>query len=393
MEGIEQLRKEIDVTDKKLVPLLEARMDISGKVAKWKLENNMPVQDAGRENEVLKKVAALCENPAYRAEVMELYGKIMQVSRKLQKKQMDPAFEKSYVQEILAKVRPAVTGGVRVAFQGIAGGYGEEAALRTYPGMRGVPCESFEEVCIALGQGRADYGVLPFENSSTGAIAEVYDLLRQHGVFITGEYKLPVSHLLLGLPGARKEDILEVYSHPEALAQCRDYLHKHRFALVPVSNTAVAARLVAQKGDVRVAAVGSKRAAEEYGLVPLETEGKIQYKEENYTRFVFLACAPEAEQAANKISLLFTLPHVPGSLAALLAELAGAGINLTKIESRPIHNKNWEYYFYADVEGSLLNPDTAAALDRVFAHADYFEILGNYPAQMAERKVCARCSV
>lgn len=377
MKSIETLRAEIDAADQKLVPLLKERMGLSCEVAAWKKENNIAVHDAAREQQVLEKVRTM-GGETFQPELRELYAKIMQVSRQLQKKLLDPKRTAQFINECKTRISPPAeyTAPV-VAHQGVAGAYAEEAARRLFPSMQALECPSFEAVLKAIGGGQAAYGVLPIENSSTGAIAEVYDLLRKYGTFIVAEYKLKISHRLLALPGARLAKIARVYSHPEGLNQCRDYLQALGAECIPCANTALAVKMVAESGDKTAAAIGSMRAGDAYSLTVLEE--RVSFREDNYTRFVAVSARMEVTPRADKISLFFTLPHTPGSLATVLTQLAAAGLNMEKIESRPIHNKNWEYYFYVDLVGNLLAPGLLEALAEVYNQADYFELLGNYP--------------
>ena len=240
-----------------------------------------------------------------------------------------------------------------------------------------MPCATFESVMLTLQSKKAAYGVLPIENSSTGAITEVYDLLRKYGSFIVGEHKVRVTQNLLGVPGATLEDVREVYSHQEGLNQSREFLAAHpQWLQIPYQNTAVSAQYVAQAGDPAKAAIASLRAAELYGLQVLKSD--TNFNKNNFTRFIIVSNRLQLSRNSNKVSVYLTLPHVSGSLSAMLDLFANAGINLSKIESRPIYSKRWEYYFYLDFEGSLQDPKVLRVLRAVEEHAEYFEILGCY---------------
>ena len=232
---------------------------------------------------------------------------------------------------------------------------------------------------LEVEEGRADFAVLPIENSSAGAVSDNYDLLVKHNVYIVGETELPVNHALLGLPGATLEDIHQVYSHPQALMQCSQYLNSHRqWRQISMENTAVSAKKVLEDGDVTQAAVASEIAGKLYGLKVLEPS--INYNKNNATRFIILAKDPVYQKEANKISICFECAHKSGTLYNMLGNLIYNDVNMLMIESRPIPGKSWEYRFFVDVEGNLSDPAVQNALKGIAEEAATLRILGNYEA-------------
>lgn len=237
---------------------------------------------------------------------------------------------------------------LKAAYSGVPGSYAEEAALGFFGGEAElVTASSFGDACAKLAAGEADRAVLPLENSSTGAISAVYDLLAEYGFWIVGEQYVRVNHCLMALPGTRLADIEEVVSHEQGLSQSAEFLAQYPgWRKRPVYNTAAAAKMAAESGGHAMAAIASRRAAECYGLEILVP--RTNFKEENFTRFVVVSREPRFEPGSNKLSVLFTLPHKVGSLRQVLQVFEDYGMNLVKIESRPMADKNWEYLFFVD---------------------------------------------
>jgi chorismate mutase/prephenate dehydratase len=265
-----------------------------------------------------------------------------------------------------------------VLYQGEPGAYAEEAAACFFgeeTERRRV--ETWEDIFLALRAGKADYGVIPIENNSTGSINAAYDLLTKYQAFIVGEQIVRVDHCLMAPRGAALDTLREVRSHEQGLSQCEEYLKEHPdWKRVPMLNTAAAAKYVAEQGDVEVAAIGSPRAARLYGLDILAE--KINFNAENFTRFVVVSPVMEQREGGDKISATFTLPHESGSLHRIMTVFAVHGINLLKLESRPIVGKSWEYRFFVDLEGSLTDERMDGAIHEMGQLASEFRILGNY---------------
>ena len=267
----------------------------------------------------------------------------------------------------------------RIAYQGVEGAFSEQAALQFAPGAQAVGFGSFQEAFAATVRGECSHAVLPVENSLAGSINQTYDLLTDSVLHVVGEQIVRVHHNLLAKPGVRLEDVRRVYSHPQALAQCHDYLRRHHFEAVTDFDTAGAAKVLAENGGEGKAAIASKRAAETYGLEVLAE--RIEDLPFNYTRFFVLA-ADEAEPTdrPHKTSLVLATKHRPGDLVACLEEFPKHGINMTKLESRPRRDKPWSYLFYIDIEGHVDEAPVAAALTGLMRKAAFVKYLGSYPA-------------
>ncbi len=270
----------------------------------------------------------------------------------------------------------------KVAFSGVEGSFTEEALTLFFKNNAGqmpekICCEEFEDVFEAIRSGRADAGVLPLENSTTGSISATYDLLLRYGFYIKGEQTVSISHCLLGIPGATPETIKTVYSHSQGFEQSRGFLSAYpSWRLIPHHNTAISAKYVRDKDDETKAAIAAARAAEIYGLEILKE--KIEDEKDNTTRFIIISKDPDPIPEADKVSLLLSLKHSSGSLYELLGYFAENGINLVKIESRPIKGKKWQYMFYLDFEGNVSTPEVKKAMELAKKNTDYFRLLGSY---------------
>lgn len=380
MTELEQYRTQIDAVDKQLVALFKERMSITCKVGEYKLRLGVPVMDAQREREVLSAKAELVTNPALKADVVALYEAIMGISRRQQRKlvregEENPAYA-AYVESRKHTRTPVVK--PRVVYQGEPGAYSEEACVGYFgPDVDSRGLGWFGDVFLALQNGQADYAVLPIENSSTGSIRQVYDLLAQYAYHIVGEWQVKVEHCLMALPGTGLGDIKTVYSHEQGLMQSEKFLDNHRDWLrIPTMDTAGSAKQVSHGGDPTAAAICSRRAAEIYGLNILAE--KINHNAENFTRFVVISPAPEECPGRDKISALFTLPHQSGSLHEILTIFTVHGLNLMKLESRPVPNKSWEYLFFLEFSGDLSAPGMDGVLHELSQLAADMRVLGNF---------------
>lgn len=374
--SIENLRSEIDLVDKQLVDILEKRMNLSKLVAEYKIEHQIPILNQGREDEVIKKNVDLLKNDMFSNCLTEIMNTIMKESRVLQEKQIKKANEE--VKKNISLNEKENMKNINVAYQGISGAFGEQA-LNEYFGVevKSKNYNSFGEVFSALKEEEVDYGILPIENSSTGAVTEVYDLLREHGFFIVGEKCITVEHHLLGLPGSKISDIEEIYSHPQALSQSSVYLNKYPdWLLIPYKNTAISAKYIKEARCKSKGAVGSFRAAKVYGLDILEHN--INYNSHNKTRFIVIGRDKQINKAVDKVSVVVTTPHKPGALYNILKYFAKHDLNMMKIESRPTLDKPWEYFFYIDFEGCLKDEIVKNAIDLIRENSVSFQLLGNY---------------
>jgi len=274
---------------------------------------------------------------------------------------------------------------MKVAFQGDAGAYSEQAVFGYFGSAETVPCESFDAVFDVVNSGKADAALIPIENSLAGSIHQNYDLLLRNNLHIVGEYLLRVRHCLIVNPGVKKSDIKKAISHPQALGQCARYLRAHGIKPEQVYDTAGSVKMLKESGERDVAAIASKRAAEIYGMEILE-EG-IEDNAENFTRFLAIqmeAVVPAALSASKgekdaKTSIVFTLKNVPGSLFKAMSVFALRDIDLTKIESRPLQGQPWEYLFYVDFIGATHEETVRKALDHLSEYAMTLRVLGSYP--------------
>ncbi|NLI89080.1 MAG: bifunctional chorismate mutase/prephenate dehydratase [Epulopiscium sp.] len=283
--------------------------------------------------------------------------------------------EKGYSKEDFHKIDEDTI----IGYQGIPGAFGEEALGEYFKdySYKTVSFSTFEDVLINLQDNKIEYGVLPIENSSAGSVVEIYDLIRKYNCYIVGEKTLSVKHNLLALPGTKLEDIKKVYSHPQGFSQSNAFLSNYRdWQLIPYHNTAISAKYVKESNDRHRAAIASMRAAKLYGLEALEEN--INYNTHNYTRFIIISRNMSFNNDCDKTSIIFSVAHESGSLYHALAHFYYNGISLLKIESRPIHDRSWEYFFFVDLEGNLQDANLLIALGRILDQSSYFQLLGNY---------------
>ena len=378
MSELNGLREAIDALDARLTELFLQRMELTRRVGEYKRAHGIPVLDPQREREVLAQKTALVADPALRDDVAALYEAIMGISRRQQRRLVNEAGNQDY-----ARIRGAMDGAraplehPRVLYQGEPGAYAAEAAARFFgEDLPRSHVGTWEEVFQALQRGEADYGVVPIENSSTGSINQVYDLLAQYGHSIVGEQTVKVDHCLAAPAGARLDGVTTVYSHEQGLLQCAGFLKGRGWTCVPRLNTAESAQFVARSGSPGQAAICSPRAARLYSLEILAEH--ISDSDSNDTRFVVVSPVMERRSGSDKVSILFRLPHRAGSLQELLTIFAVNGLNLLKLESRPIPCRSWEYRFFADFSGDLTAPGMDGALLELFQTAEQLRVLGNY---------------
>ena len=266
---------------------------------------------------------------------------------------------------------------MKVAFQGEPGAYSEQAVFNYYGNIETKPCESFDMVFDTVVSGECENGLIPIENSLAGSIHQNYDLLLRHDLHIVGEYLLRVQHCLIALPGVKKADVRKVISHPQALGQCAAYLRGHGIKPEQAYDTAGSVKMLKESGARDTAAIASRRAAELYQMQILE-EG-IEDNAENYTRFLAITTENVQSQGEAKTSIVFTLKNQPGALFKALSVFALRDIDLTKIESRPLQGKPWEYLFYIDFIGATHEETVRKALDHLSEYALMVRVLGSYP--------------
>ena len=377
MNELEQLREKIDKIDGQLLPLFLERMEVCSKVADYKREHGLPVLDADREKEVLQNKMKKVDDPKLQPEVYEFFNAVMGISRIRQTRELGGQKDRLRIREILEQSRERVRN-PKVCYFGREGSYSHRAAMQYFTGGDLFRAAAFEDAFVCLKENRADYAVLPIENSSTGTIAEVVDLLERYSYYIIGEVDIPIRHCLLGVQGARLSDIQTVYSHEQGILQCRAFLKNLGVRCETSHSTAGAAKMVAEGGDKTAAAIAGKQSAQLYGLSVLAEN--INSSEANTTRFAVISKYPEIDQSCNKVSIAFTLPHESGQLHRLLACFAQGNLNLLKLESRPIPSERFTYMFFADYEGNLMEDAVREVTDSVIEGTQQFKLLGNYRA-------------
>lgn len=374
---LNNIRERINAIDDQMVELFVERMQMAAEVANAKAEKNLPVLDMRREQAVLERVMEKA-GEEFEIYVNKLYRTMFDVSKSYQagiltkETEMSREIAKSIANPLMEFPRKAV-----VACQGVEGSYAARACDRLFTLPSKMYFSNFESVFNAVESGLCKYGVLPIENSSAGSVTEVYDLMVRHKFYIVKSLKLHVSHALLAKPGVKEEDIREVISHSQALQQCSNFLKAHPDVKVTIfENTATAAKFVAESDRTDIAALSSTDCAKLYGLHVLR-DG-VQNNENNYTRFICIAKDMEIYAGSNKISLMLSVDHRPGSLHELIGKFACRGINLCKLESRPIPGKDFEFRFYFDLDGSVFSPEMMTVLKDIEQAAESLSFLGCY---------------
>lgn len=369
-----ELRKQIDEIDEQLIPLLLKRMDVAKGVAQYKVERGIPVLNEEREQQILDNVAEKCGEQG--EAIKTVFAATMDASRALQHKIIGGG------QELRNTINSAIRGvsltanGEAIACQGVDGAYSGKAGKALFPDSPIVFHKQFEDVFEAVNQGKARFGIIPVENSTAGSVHESYDLIMKYRFYVVGAYDLKISHCLCAKNDTDYENIESVYSHPQALSQCNMFLKNFDFTGINFSNTAAAAKYVSESDKNNIAAICSEDAAKKYGLKVLKKD--IQNVTNNTTRFIVISKKFVIDDDAEKISLIFSAPHRTGSLYRVLGRFSMAGLNLTKLESRPIANGEFEYYFYVDILGSVYNDSTLDLLCALSDEIPEFTFLGNY---------------
>ncbi|MBQ6588853.1 MAG: prephenate dehydratase [Butyrivibrio sp.] len=373
---LQQLRVEIDSVDRQIVDLFEKRMEIASQVADYKIANGKKVFDKEREAQKIKAVRDMASSDFNRTGVEELFSHLMSMSRKLQYQKLASAGATGRLPFIA--IDSIDKDNSRVCYQGAEGAYSEMAMKKFFgENVKSFHVETFRDAMSVLEEGSADYAVLPIENSTAGIVSEVYDLLTEYENYIVGEQIIEIRHCLMGVPGAKLDDIKTVYSHPQSLMQSSRFLNEHSdIQQIGMKNNAFAARKVAEDKDITQAAIASSAAAGIYGLDIIQ-EG-INQADSNSTRFIIVANQKVFLKGAGKISLCLEIPHEAGSLYHIMSHFIYNNLNMTKIESRPIEDKDWEYRFFIDFEGNLEDSSVRNALRGLREEAKMMKILGNY---------------
>lgn len=372
---LQEIRKDIDKIDRQLTELFEKRMELTNQVAAYKIENGKRVYDKQREDEKLQTLSALGEDDFQKQAIRELFQQIMSISRKKQYTLVKETDKEVF----LAPLKKLPGGEKRVACFGEKGSYTEQAMEEFFGNeeIEGINKKTFDGVIEALKNGEVDYGVLPIENSSTGGISDIYDLLVKSDAYIIGEHEVKVNQALIGIPGTDISNIKKVYSHEQGILQCRDFLGQYPDMEMEVyESTSASVRRVKEEGDATHAAIGSERAAKYYGLEVLQAN--INQEANNSTRFIIITRQKVYMEEGKKVSICFEVAHESGTLYNMLAHFIFNGLNLTKIESRPIEHKKWEYRFFVEFEGNLGDSGVQNALRGLKEEANAFYLFGNF---------------
>ena len=374
---LKELRAQIDDIDDALVKLFCQRMDIAAQVADYKKKNDLPIFVPAREREKLQDVSQKA-GPEMAAYTRTLYSMLFELSRSYQKKRNggNPELYEKISQAI--RETPALfPQEAMVACQGVEGAYSQLACEKIFKSPMIRYFETFDQVFNAIDQGLCKYGVLPLENSTAGSVTKVYDLMLQHDFYIVRSFRLKIDHNLLAAPGTKLKDIREIYSHEQAISQCGGFLHSLKNVhVVALANTAVAAQMVASSGRRDVAAISSRSCMELYGLQNLAAS--IQDKGNNRTRFICISKNMEIYPGADKTSIMMVLNHKPGALYKVLARIYALGINVTKLESRPIPDRDFEFMFYFDLETSIYSQEFQELMGELEDFCEEFKYLGSF---------------
>ncbi len=378
-------RAEIDAIDNEILHLLNKRAEIALRVGAAKTVVDTSLCDPKRESEVLTRLTKENSGPFDEQSIENIFQRIIDESLHLQQKTYRKPFETAV--ETKLEISP-LTGKSRVAFQGERGSFSEAAALGILgENCQTVPCQTFEDLYKAIDAGLADYILSPLENSLVGSVHRCYDLLLHSSLNIVAEIILPISHFLVAMPNATLETIKTVESHPVALAQCERFFAGHPdLKGVAADDTAGSVRRVIESGDITRAAIGGKRTAEIYGGKILREH--IEDHAENYTRFVLLSPSAGESEKGSKISLIVRLKHQPGALHNALRPFVRRGIDLVKIESRPIKGSPWQFNFYFDLQAPASESELRGALDEIREQAAEVRYLGRYSKiELADEKI------
>ena len=372
---LKDYRAQLDTIDDQMTALFKQRMEIVRHVADYKKETNTPVMASGREREILYRVTGLCGQELEEYTKI-LYSTILELSRDYQEDRLSTG-ESALVREILAAAERTGEFPKRaiVACQGAEGAYSQMACDKLFPVSQILYCNRFEGVFRAVEAGMCRYGILPIENSSAGSVTEVYDLMERYNCKIVRSLKLKVEHCLLARPGVQMKDVKEVVAHEQALNQCSEFLKNSGAKVTVFSNNAAAAKYVSESGRTDIAAIASANCAGLYGLNIRSDH--VANSDHNYTRFICISKELEVYEGAGKITFVASASHRPGSLYSLIAKFATRGLNICKLESRPIPGKDFEFRFYFDVEASVWNKDTQTVLSQL-EKEEFFTFLGAY---------------
>ena len=375
MLDLGEIRKQIDVIDRRLVALFEERMKLCKEVAEYKIETGKKVLDPQREKEKLAAIRAMVTQPENVHAIDDLFSQIMANSRKMQYRLLEETTET--LREPYEAVDAVEKNGVTVVYQGVPGAYSYIAMQRYFgENVSNFAVPTWREAMEAVKDGKADYAVLPIENSTAGIVADVYDLLQEYNNYIIAETYVKVEHALLGLPGTNLDAVKVVYSHPQGLMQCEHFLAQHDWQQISQTNTAGSAKKVLEENDPTHVAIASEEAAKVYGLEVLKRG--VNDLDNNTTRFVIVTNTRKFVKNAQKMSIVFETKNETGTLYNLLSHIIYNGLNMNKIESRPIEGRAWEFRFFVDFEGNIDDAPVMNALRGIEEEAVSIKLLGNY---------------
>ncbi len=374
---LNELRSQIDNVDEQLVKLFVERMQLSAQIGDYKKQHRMPIYVPSREREKLQEVAKLAGTDMDNY-TRVLYSMIFELSRSYQSKRNNattPLHEK--IVDSIENTPKLFPQAPMVACQGVEGAYAQIACEKMFKSPFIMYFKNFEGIFNAIDKGLCQYGILPLENSTAGSVKKVYDLMIHHNFSIIRTFRLKVDHNLLVNPGTKLSDIKEIYSHEQAISQCSDYLNSLTgIKIIPVENTAVAAKMVADSGRTDAAAISSRSCEELYNLECIADN--IQDKGNNRTRFICISKNLEIYPGSDKTSIMMVLSHKPGALYKVLARMYVLGINVIKLESRPIPDRDFEFMFYFDLETSIYSEEFVQLMCELDDLCEEFKYLGSY---------------
>ena len=375
--NLDELRIEIDALDSQMIELFKRRMDVSGRIARYKMESGKKVFDPVRERQKLWDIAQL-SGEDMRDYTTALYSLMFDLSKNYQRKLIGSSSDLGEkISRAIEETPKLFPGYAAVACQGVEGAYSQSACQKLFSVPSIMFFKNFEGVFSAIEQGLCQYGVLPIENSTAGSVNQVYDLMMRHKFSIVRSVRIKIDHSLVAAPGTRMEDIKEIMSHPQALSQCSEFIKSLKNVNIPeMPNTAEAAKYVAESGRSDVAALASSDCAQIYGLDSLK--GSVQNDGGNFTRFICISKDLEIYPGADKTSIMAVTAHKPGALYKVLSRFYAHNINLTKLESRPLPDKSFEFMFYYDLEKSVYSPELSALMGELEELCESFEYLGSY---------------
>lgn len=375
--NLDELRAEIDKIDDQLIKLFQDRMEVASKIGQYKKDNGLPVLNSQREREILNEVADKSK-PEMKSYLRVLYSLLFELSRSYQEKIFKKHSELyDNISQSISNTNNLFPTDSVVACQGVEGSYSQIACEKIFKNPNIMYFNEWEKVFSAIEQGFCDYGILPIENSTAGSVKQVYDLMVNHNFSIVRSTRIQVNHCLLAKKGTKLSNIKEVISHEQALTQCSEFLSGlDGVKITTVENTAIAAQMVAESDRDDIVALSSNDCAELYNLNCLKTS--VQDKNNNYTRFICISKNLEIYPGADKTSLMLVLQHKPGALYKVLSRLYALDINLIKLESRPLSDRDFEFMFYFDLETSIYSEEFVQLICELDGICDEFKYLGSY---------------